>query len=138
MSERRLQSLGCGAWQRFECWGDRPAATADAVLLGTSGDDWTGSAVAGGDVNNDGYADLVLGAYGQGNDATGAVYLVHGPVVGDFDLSQAAVKWTGESEDDWAGFAIASGADLTGDGHEDLVIGARHPMASGPRRPGSR
>ncbi|MEZ4241360.1 MAG: FG-GAP-like repeat-containing protein, partial [Myxococcota bacterium] len=48
--------------QRFECWGERPAATADAVLLGTEGDDWTGSALAAaGDVDNDGDVDLYLG-----------------------------------------------------------------------------
>ncbi|MEQ1507533.1 MAG: integrin alpha, partial [Myxococcota bacterium] len=117
---------------RSACWGDRPAATADATLLGTSTDDWTATAVAAaGDVDNDGYADLILGAYGQGNDATGAVYLVHGPVTGDLDLAQAAIKWTGESEDDWAGFAVAGGHDLTGDGHEDVVIGARYDDATG-------
>lgn len=117
---------------RLDCFGQRPLATADATLLGTTGDDWTATSIAAaGDVDNDGDGDLVIGAYGAGNDATGAVYLVHGPVVGAFDLSQAVVKWVGESEDDWAGFAIASGSDLTGDGHEDVAIGARYDDATG-------
>ena len=117
---------------RIDCYGDRSMSTADAALLGTSGDDWTGTALASaGDVDGDGYADLVVGAYGQGNDATGAVYLVHGPVTGELDLANAAIKWTGESEDDWAGFAIASGSDLTGDGRPDIVIGARYDDSTG-------
>lgn len=117
---------------RTDCYGDRSMATADATLLGTSVDDWTGFVVAGaGDVDNDGDADLILGAYGVGAAASGAVYLVHGPITGDFDLSEATVKWTAESEDDWTGFAIAGGSDLTGDGHEDVVIGARYDDGTG-------
>lgn len=121
-----------GVPARSTCFGDRTIATADATLLGTSVDDWTGTSVAGaGDVDNDGDADFVIGAYGVGAAASGAVYLVHGPVSGDFDLSQATVKWTAESEDDWTGFSIASGSDLTGDGHPDVAIGARYDDGTG-------
>ncbi|HHO52773.1 MAG TPA: hypothetical protein ENK18_18330 [Deltaproteobacteria bacterium] len=117
---------------RSSCFADRSITTADATLLGTAADDWTGYAVAGaGDVNADGHADLLVGAYGEGSDHTGAAYLVMGPVAGDFDLSRAQIKWTGESEDDWAGFAVAAGGDLTGNGLLDVLIGARYDDGTG-------
>lgn len=121
-----------GAPPRASCFVDRSVTTADATLLGTAGDDWTGHAIASvGDVNADGHADLVVGAYGEGSDHTGAAYLVMGPVAGAFDLSQAQIKWTGESEDDWAGFAVAAGGDLTGSGLPDVLIGARYDDGTG-------
>jgi len=46
------------------------------------------------------------------------------PVAGVVDLSASALKWTGESEDDWSGFSIAAGGELTGDGRPDVIIGA--------------
>jgi hypothetical protein len=117
---------------RDDCFGERPLSTADAVLLGTSVDDWTAYSVASaGDMDDDGISDLLVGAYGVGGDASGAVYLVPGPVQGEFDLAQAAIKWVAESEDDWAGFSIAGGSDLTGDGYPDAAIGARYDDATG-------
>ncbi len=125
----------CGASadpERESCYGSRSLATADAVLLGTAAEDWTGYSVAGaGDVNLDGFSDLIIGAYGEGSNRTGAAYMVFGPVSGDFDLSQAAAKFTGESEDDWAGFSVATGGDLTGNGISNMVIGARYDDATG-------
>jgi hypothetical protein len=121
-----------GTPPRDACYGDRSVGTADAILEGTAADDWTGYSVAGaGDVNGDGFGDLIIGAYGEGSIRTGAAYLVHGPLTGALDMSQAAVKWTGESEDDWAGFTVAAGGDLTGNGVPDLLIGARYDDATG-------
>ena len=117
---------------RDVCFGDRPVATADGTLLGTANDDWTGYAVAAaGDVNLDGHGDLLIGAYGEGSDQTGAAYLMMGPITGQVDMSTAQVKWTGESEDDWAGFSLAAGGDLTGNGIPDVLIGARYDDATG-------
>lgn len=117
---------------RGDCYGERPLATADASFLGTSVDDWTGWSVsAAGDMNNDGQDDLLIGAYGAGNDASGAVYLVTGPYAGAIDLATATVKWVAESEDDWAGYSVAGGHDLSGDGYPDAAIGARYDDATG-------
>ncbi|MEQ1567159.1 MAG: integrin alpha [Myxococcota bacterium] len=117
---------------RGDCFGERSALTADATVLGSSNDDWAGFAVAGaGDVDGDGHRDLIVGAYGEGEDSTGAAFVVRGPLTGESDLATAAVKWIGESEDDWAGFAVAGGQDLTGDGLPDLAIGAHYDDETG-------
>lgn len=112
---------------REVCFTTRSLSTADAVMLGVSADDLAGYAVApAGDVNFDGFADLVIGSYGDGPEETGAAYLVLGPVTGPIDLSTAQIKWTGESEEDWAGFSVAPGGDLTGNGLPDILISARY------------
>lgn len=93
-----------------------------------------GSAVSGvGDVNADGYADILVGAERGdrvGNDRAGVVYLFYGPVTGDIDTSSADVTIHGplnpvtEGTDlSRAGEGLASG-DFDGDGIADAMIAA--------------
>lgn len=59
------------------------------VLNGVAENDWTGIAVqACGDLNNDSYTDLVIGAprADPGGDNSGAVYVVYGGSVGSNDI----------------------------------------------------
>ncbi|MFH1465691.1 MAG: MopE-related protein [Pseudomonadota bacterium] len=103
---------------------------ADARLLGDSEDAYAGYALAAaGDVDGDGYADMLIGApleshatAGYANE--GAAYLVLGPVSGDVSLSTAAAHLLGGAAGDGAGWAVAGGADLSGDGLPDLLVGA--------------
>ncbi|MBX2801679.1 MAG: FG-GAP repeat protein [Myxococcales bacterium] len=131
--------------QQWICFSDRSVSTADITLLGTATDDWTGQSVsAAGDVDGDGFGDMLIGAYGEGQKH-GAAYLVMGaevprskkgkplgppvPITGLFDMADARVKWTGEGEDDWAGFSVAPGGFLSGDGNgdrPDMLIGAQY------------
>ena len=56
-------------------------AAADGKLTGTSSSDQAGRAVAGvGDLDGDGYGDLLVGAYGEdtGGSAAGAAYILLG------------------------------------------------------------
>jgi hypothetical protein len=84
-----------------------------------------GAAVAGaGDVNADGYSDVIVGAMSYDNDQTneGRAYVYHGSETG---LSLASV-WTSEGNLAEARFgeAVSSGGDLNGDGYCDVVVGA--------------
>ncbi len=81
-----------------------------------------GVSVAGaGDVDADGYDDVVIGAFGD-SSYTGAAYLYTGSAGGV--SSTAAVTWTGEAADNYLGGSVAGVGDITGDGRADLAIGA--------------
>ncbi len=76
-------------------------ADADAKRTGVSDEDWAGWMVSGaGDVNNDGYDDLLVGAPkvdDAGSDA-GAAYLVLGPTTGTSSLADADGIFTGVAD----------------------------------------
>ncbi len=106
---------------------------ADAKLVGEAEDDWAGDAVSGaGDVDADGHDDILVGAHQNGEDGTGAVYLVRGPVAGSFDLGRADQKLVG-AEGDWAGIAVSSAGDLDSDGRADVLVGAPGHAVDGVR-----
>jgi hypothetical protein len=100
----------------------------DAKLKGATSGDLAGYSVAGGgDLNGDGYADLVVGAPESdlGGSASGAVFVVHGPVSNERDLSTAETILVGENTDDQAGSSVSIASDVDGDGIDDLLVGAR-------------
>ncbi|MSP54596.1 MAG: hypothetical protein EXR69_03180 [Myxococcales bacterium] len=98
---------------------------ADLTLLGPAQYSYTGSPLhAPGDVDDDGFSDLIISADGV-NDGT--IYLVHGGVAGAATETRAlddeVTRWEGEEPEDQAGFASATG-DVNGDGVLDLIVGA--------------
>lgn len=99
-------------------------ASADAQYTGEDADDYAGVSVSGvGDVNADGYDDVLIGAYGSGS--TGGAYLLLGaasPV--STDLGAASAEFTGEAGFDYAGISVSGAGDMNDDGFADLVIGA--------------
>ena len=87
-------------------------------LHGTGIDGEFGSAITGGDLDHDGFDDLVIGAPG---DSHGEVFLFHGPLV---DGDAASVPSIVGEPGDFLGSALASGGDANGDGLDDLLLGA--------------
>jgi Putative metal-binding motif/FG-GAP repeat len=106
--------------------GEVSLSDAVARLRGASGADHAGAALSGGDLNGDGYSDLLVGAAGsdlRGTDA-GAAYLHLGPVSGDVGLNTGDVLVLAEGSNDNVGISVCLADDLTGDGVGDLLVGA--------------
>jgi uncharacterized repeat protein (TIGR02059 family) len=121
---------------------DVAAGTGGFVIDGGSGFDHigVGICVAGaGDVNGDGFADLLVGA-DQTNpyfrDHAGRSYVVFGSgELTGFDLSDlvgtsvtgvedGGIAIIGEANEDFSGRSVAAAGDVNGDGLADLIIGA--------------
>jgi len=85
-----------------------------------------GAAVAGaGDVNNDGFADVVVGAPGGGNAESleGLVYVFLGSATGlsttphrVLEVNQVSARF---------GWSVASAGDVNNDGYDDVIVGAK-------------
>jgi len=112
-------------------WNDGVSlANADASYQGQGQDDSAGYAVAGaGDVNGDGYDDILVGAFGNDDGGTnnGQAYLILGKAQGwsmDNNLKAADASWIGSGNGDYAGFAVAGIGDVNNDGYDDFAIGA--------------
>jgi hypothetical protein len=103
---------------------DGLSADFDTRGSGTSDNEIYGSAVDGaGDVNGDGYADLVVSAPGyDGGTGQGIAYVYHGSA----DAPSSAINWftTGDAEADQLGYAVGGIGDVNADGYTDAAIGA--------------
>ncbi len=72
------------------------------------------------DIDNDGYADIILGAFASAN-GTGRAYLYYGNTKESMDTSHDLI-FTGEKPRDYFGYTIGCG-DIDNDGYGDIVIG---------------
>ena len=102
------------------------SSTPATTLTGVSvGDHFGASVASAGDVNGDGYADLVVGAYSARNSAgvlvgQASVYLGSADGV----AQSPATVLTGTNMYDGVGGSVASAGDVNGDGFGDIVVGA--------------
>jgi len=113
-------------------------------INGEAANDYSGYSVsAAGDINGDGIADLLIGAYGARNYA-GSTYVVFGSHSGfpsSFELSSLngtnGFKISGVTAGDQSGASISAAGDINGDGIADLLIGARYASPLGRNQAGS-
>jgi hypothetical protein len=105
------------------------ASSFDWVAYGNNSGDKLGTAVAGaGDVNNDGYSDIVIATTRYDGIYTdeGAVYIYHGSANG-LSASPAIILKGGDAATQGAsnfGASVSTAGDINGDGCSDIIIGA--------------
>ncbi len=125
-------AAGADAGRAYVYYGSPDAdATADLTLTGAAAGDNFGMAMAGaGDVNGDGFADIVVGAWL--NDAGGAdagrAYVYYGGLTPD---STPDLTLTGAAAGDNFGDSVAGLGDVNGDGFDDFAVAAWHHDAGG-------
>src|SRR4028119_1242759 len=112
------------------------------AINGIAANDWSGLSVSSaGDVNGDGFDDLIIGAFladPNGNIDAGQSYVVFGSNSGfgaGLDLSTLngsnGFAINGIAAADLSGFSVSSAGDVNGDGIDDLIIGARDASPNG-------
>ena len=131
---------GGNAGESYVVFGKTDSSPVNLGALGADGfridgsdvSDSSGYSVSGaGDVNGDGLADLIIGAYGAdpGDDSNvGESYVVFGKAdlttVNLGTLGAQGFQIIGINANDYSGFSVSGAGDVNGDGLADLIIGA--------------
>ncbi|CAB3403036.1 unnamed protein product [Caenorhabditis bovis] len=95
-----------------------------------TGDDQWGrfgfSLAAAGDLNLDGYNDVIVGAPYAGKNKQGAVYVIHGSKDGVREKATQKIEGAsiGSGKAKSFGFSVAGGVDVDGNGMPDIAVGA--------------
>jgi WD40 repeat protein len=101
------------------------STTASTTLEANQASAYLGKSVASaGDVNNDGYADVIVGAYFYDNGETdeGAAFVYHGSSSGLSTTASTTLE--ANQADAYLGISVASAGDVNNDGYADVIVGA--------------
>ena len=110
------------------------------MINGVSAYDSSGRSVSSaGDVNGDGFDDLIVGAYRDdpNGSSSGASFVVFGKTDGtkvelsDVEAGTGGFVINGVSANDYSGRSVSSAGDVNGDCFDDLIVGAQNDDPNG-------
>jgi hypothetical protein len=111
--------------------GGTSTTPATTLATGISGDGFAFSAAGAGDINGDGYGDVVVGAPqtlpdDDAGSPVGAAYVFLGGVTSDagVGLTTTGIPLAGKAVFGNFGSSVASADDVNGDGYADVAVGA--------------
>ncbi len=113
-------------------------ADADYSITGEAAGDNLGTVAGVGDVDADGWADLLIGAPGNddGADNGGKAYLVYGielKFVPALSAANSGVIYVGERDEGGAGTVVSAAGDVDADGGDDFLVGSPGAMQGDSR-----
>ena len=115
------------------------------IIKGAAAGDLSGWIKSAGDINDDGLVDMIVGSYQAdpgGTSNAGSAHVIFGKAdtvsvdLNDINAGNGGFSIHGISADDEAGWDVAGGSDVNGDGMLDIVIGASSAH-NGTDRPGA-
>jgi hypothetical protein len=110
------------------------SASPGTTLTGEAGSQFGYAAASAGDLNGDGFGDIVVGA-NTSTSNSGAAYVYYGSVDGIDDVGSASadvsLSITGTPINSYFGYSVNSAGDLNGDGIDELVVGAMNVEVNG-------
>jgi hypothetical protein len=108
---------------------DATTATAQTRIESDQAEAWMGVNVGGaGDLNADGYADIIVGArrYDAGETDEGAAFVFYGSAAGIASATpdMAHARLEGDQQGAQMGYSVGGAGDINGDGYDDIIVGA--------------
>ncbi|MFC1749703.1 beta strand repeat-containing protein [Pseudomonadota bacterium] len=102
--------------------GSSYSSSFDQSVSGEATNNYFGHSVANaGDLNNDGYEDVIVGAYGYGTNK-GAVYIYRGSSGGLITTPDKTIY--GAVSGDYFGYSVDGNANVNSDDYDDVIVGA--------------